>query len=83
MSNVQSKDVRCVRVSLALKKVESRTYRVNHAGKAVAALGDNVDDRSAVLAHVAFKGSLAEVECSHEIQINDCCEPLWRHFACR
>ena len=74
--NVQSKGVRCVRVPRALKKAESKTHGVNHAEKAVVALGDDVDDGSTVLAHVAFKGSLVEVECSHEVQVDNYCEPL-------
>lgn len=46
-------------------------YGVNHSGETVAALGNNIDDLSTMLAHVSIKGSLAHVERSVEVQVDD------------
>lgn len=58
-------------------------YSVNHSREAITALGDNVDDPPTVLAHVSVKGSLAHVESSVEVQVDNGSEPLGAQHASR
>lgn len=51
----------------SLEKEEIAAYGVDHASKAITALGDDVDDGSTMLTHVALIGCLAEVKCPHEV----------------
>lgn len=60
-----------------------RPYSVNHSREAVAALGNNVDDPTTVLAHVSVKGSFAHVESSVEVQVDDSSEALGAQHASR
>lgn len=58
-------------------------YSVNHSRETVAALGYNVDDASTVFAHISVKGSLAHVESSVEVQVDDSGESLGAQHASR
>jgi len=59
------------------------TYSVNHPRESVATLGNDVDNASSVVAHVAIKSSLAHIERSIEVQVHDSGKALGSQHACR